>query len=238
MKNKCFAEVEGFEDLAKINDIRICFLNPNQKSPEPLTAYYTDIFCDDFLCSKDVSSFDELNITRSQYIKSINGKFNYRTVEEANMFPDTNLGFVLPHDYERNKEFWVAIDIDGQDNGYMTDNNLELKEGLRKFLFDCISIGLKKRDINFVAVSTINNGFHIYFKTTQAYGKDHIPGIMHYPKSQTLIMKNSSDIFDEYPVVESILGYKMGTRAVEIFTQSKMVVAPGAVINGKKYKFS
>ena len=236
MTNKCFLEVNGFEELAANDDIKICFLRPNSKIPESRSEYELDVLCEDFLCDHDVSSFDQLNISEADFRQSLNGKFNYCSVEDANKRPNVNLGFTLPHDYEQNDEFWVAIDIDGQDNGYMTKDDPTLKRGLRKYLFECIKNGLKERGIKFVCNSTANYGFHIYFKTIKANGKDHIPGTMKYPTSQTLIDKKCPGILDEYPIIESILGYKMGTRAIEIFTQKKMVVAPGSVIDGRKYE--
>ncbi len=245
MINKCFKEVAGFQELAQSNDIKICFLHDpefgykdgNPKRPEGRTKQIVEELCAEFLEENGVSSFEELGMVKSDYVRAVNGKFNYRTVEEANLYKNCNrnLGFVLPKESTDLEEFWVSIDIDGQDHTYMVEKDMTLKKGTRRYLFECIKNGLKSRNIKFVCNTTANDGFHIYFKTKEALFRDHGFNTYTYPTSQELISKISPNVLYDYPVLNSIIGQKMANKAIEVFTNGKFVVAPGSVINGKKY---
>ena len=243
MKNKCFQSIAGFEELTKSGDIKICFLHDPEygyqdgkpKRPEGLTANLAAQMCEKYLLQMGLSSWKESEISERDYIASINGKFNYRSADEANLPKNVNrnLGFVFPQDPE--PPFWVCIDVDGQDYGYMVKNNPDVKMATRAYLCKCLSHGLKKRGIKFVCIQTTNNGFHFYFKTKTAYFKDHLPSSFLYPNSQVLMEKVDKTIFGSKSMLASVINQPMAKRALEIFTAGKMVVAPGSSMDGKEY---
>ena len=178
MKNKCFEKIPGFMELVKTGDLKICFLHDPEfgykdnkpKAPEGRTQKMIQEYCANFLVENGVNSFAELGIDRGVFSQSINGKYNYRSAEEANLYPNINrnLGITFPADVSDREAFWVCLDIDGQDYGYMIKDDPELKKGTRHFLFLCIKQGLKKRGINFLCCKTMNDGYHFYFKTKSA----------------------------------------------------------------------
>lgn len=197
MKNKCFQEVNGFEELVETGDLKICFMKYNSKAPQGT-------------------------------------KYDYKSVQEANSDPTRNLGIVFPGEQDLGHEKWVGIDIDGQDSVAGTQDPL-LKVATRKYLFDCLKHGLKSRNIDFVCIKTINNGFHIYFKTLESEYNDHITKSLVYPKHQESFLSISPDIFEEFPIITAVANHPLTTMAIEIFTKGKMTVAPGSTIDGKKY---
>ena len=243
MKNKCFQNVNGFEELTKSGNIKICFLHDPDKGytdgkpkrPEGLTKALQEEMCEKYLHTMGLTSWDGAKISKNTYLGTINGKFNYRSVEEANLPQNCNrnLGFVFPSEPE--SPFWVCIDVDGQDYGYMAKNDPNLKRATRAYLYKCLSYGLTKRNIKFVCVQTANKGFHFYFKTENAYFKDHLTDTFSYPNSQVLMEKIDSEIVSENLCLTSIINQPVAKRALEIFTAGKMVVAPGSVIDGKEY---
>lgn len=243
--NKCFQEVAGFEELVQSGDIKICFLHDPEygykdgrpKAPEGRTKKMLDDLCFEYLVANGVTSFEELGESESSFRQSVNGKFNYRTAEEANLFSNQNrnLGITFPKESDTFNDFWLCLDIDGQDSTYMMENDSELKAGTRYFLFKCIEKGLKKRGINFVSNTTLNNGFHIHFKTKQAKFQDHNLAVQCYPNSMEFFTKIDPDIFEKFPKLTSIVGKSVDKGVVEVFTRGKYVVAPGSVIDGRKY---
>ena len=242
--NKCFEEVEGFQELVESGDLKICFLHDpefgysdNPKAPEGRTQKMLDELCFEYLVQNGVSSFEELGEKEGNFKQSINGKYNYRSVDEANlpMNMNRNIGITFPADSDTFDEKWVCLDIDGQDSAYMVEKSEDLKIATRYYLFQCIKKGLKKRGIKFVCNTTMNKGFHIYFKTKKTKFKDHDLSVCAYPKSMEAFLKADSDIFNKFPNLNSIVGKANAKGIVEVFTKGKYVVAPGSVIDGRKY---
>lgn len=244
MKNKCFKEIEDFEEMVDSGDIKICFLHDpefgytdnNPKAPEGRTKRMLDECCFNYLVENGVTSFEELGESENAYRQSINGKFNYRTTKEANlpMNRNRNIGITFPNHLKN--EFWVCLDIDGQDSGYMIESSKDLKIATRYYLFKCITHGLNKRGIKFLCSSTMNNGFHIYFKVTQSIFQDHGFNSFDYPQNAQLMSEVDPNILENYPLLHSILGQSVENGAIEVFTRKKYVVAPGSVIDNRKYR--
>ncbi len=243
--NKCFEEVNGFQELVESGDLKICFLHDpefgytgNPKAPEGRTQKMLDELCFEYLVQNGVSSFEELGEKEANFKQSVNGKYNYRSVEEANL-PiniNRNIGITFPSDSDTFDEKWVCLDIDGQDSAYMVEKSEDLKIATRYYLFQCVKEGLKKRGIKFVCNTTMNKGFHIYFKTKKTKFKDHDLSICAYPKSMEAFLKVDSDIFNKFPHLNSIIGKANSKGIIEVFTKGKYVVAPGSIIDGRKYE--
>lgn len=243
--NKCFEEVKGFQELVESGDLKICFLHDsdygytgNPKAPEGRTQKMLDKLCFEYLVQNGVSSFEELGEKEGNFKQSVNGKYNYRSAEEANLPENAgrNIGITFPSESDTFDEKWVCLDIDGQDSAYMVEKSEDLKIATRYYLFQCVKEGLKKRGIKFVCNTTMNKGFHIYFKTKKTKFKDHDLSIKSYPKSMEAFLKADSDIFDKFPSLNSIIGKSNSKGIIEVFTKGKYVVAPGSVIDGRKYE--
>lgn len=244
MQNKCFREVEDFQELVESGDLQICFLHDPEmgykdnrpKNPEGLTQKLIQETIGNFLFENGIDSLDELDITEEDFIRSINGKFNYRSAEEANLPRNINrnLGISYPREIEKDT-FWVCIDIDGQDSTYMTESDLNLKLATRYYLFKCLEHGLNERGIKFLCASTANQGFHIYFKAKKTNYQSHGFDIFSYPNSMELIEKIVPNVLSDHPILNAVIGKPLNKKAIEVFTNKSYTVAPGSVIDGKKY---
>ena len=242
MRHPCFDAIDGFEELIKTGDVKICFLRREEytdrpKAPMGLSETQKDQICLNYLHQNGVDSFEELGEDRDLFLKKINGKYYNHTVEDANANPHLNIGFTLPRKEELKEEFWVAFDVDGQDKGYMIKDSPEMKKATRLYIAECIKKGLEKRGIKYVLVKTINDGYHFYFKTTKSDFIDHPIGKkMKYPSSLKLIQDVNPEKLKDLSILQGIVDQEVEKGVVEVFTAGKMVVAPGSVIEGKTYE--
>ena len=201
-------------------------------------------------CFKEVSDFEEkvkngeLNIVflydnGANPKHPVGGKYAYKSyndiIDPAN--ENRNLGIGLPKQVT-DDVFLCVIDIDGDSGKFENIQDIEeTKVGTRQLLFDVIKEKMKDYGLNPMYVTTASNGFHIYIYVTQSTHKQHGFNRFSYPKQDIINNKliNTTAV-DDYPILQKLLGRKMGGSSIEIFTQGSYVVAPGSVINGNKYR--
>lgn len=203
-KQKCFQEVEDFEEKVKNHDLNVIFLHDDSTTPK----------------------------------RPVGNKYNYQSysdiIKETNI--NRNLGIGFPQKVTKDL-FLCVIDIDG-DSQYCVDvdQKEELKVATRRFLFEVIKNKMDEYGLKPMYVKTANDGYHIYLYITQSTHKQHGFQKFMYPTKE--ILSNNilgKDFLKELPILNKAANKKMGTKSIEIFTQGAYVVAPGSVINGKKY---
>lgn len=165
--------------------------------------------------------------------------YEYIDLKDLEFF-DGNIGisFKKKDEIDQTKPFLIAIDIDGDTQKIDEELKPQLKEQTRLLLYNVLKDGLEKRGYKGLYVKTPTNGYHIYLWTTSASFTQHGFNNFLYPDGmafQTEYYKNLSNQMD-LNFIPVLYKERMSNKSIEIFSQSTMIVAPGSVINDKKYE--
>lgn len=165
--------------------------------------------------------------------------YEYIRLEDLEFF-EGNIGISFPKKEEINQDepFLIAIDIDG-DTQYIHDELKPiLKNQTRFLLFNIIKDGLIKRGIKAMYVRTPTDGYHIYLWTLKSTFTQHGFNSLLFPDSLAFSADFYKKLANEHDMslIPAIHKNRMSNKAIEIFSQATMIVAPGATIGDRQYE--
>lgn len=176
----------------------------------------------------------------------VNGYNHLVTIEELEspIYTESNLGISLLGPRYVGERFLCCIDIDG-DVGYTIHEDKQKginKQSTQKWFYRIIKKELDERGLKPLIVRTMSGGYHIYLYIYEHPTAIHGFSRFLYPVKDINTMEyfNSelSDLFSDNQKLNDFLGKPLKDNAIEIFSQKRMMVAPGSCIDGKYYVVS
>lgn len=176
----------------------------------------------------------------------VNG-YNYIVSTEeldSPLYSDYNLGISLLGPKYIGDKFLCCIDIDGDvgyDKIHDDEQKIKNKNSTQKWFYQIIKEAFDKKGIKPLVVRTMSGGYHIYLYIYEHPKKIHGFSSYLYPKKDIMTMDNFKKwdtIFEENQHLNDFLNKPIKDNAIEIFSQKRMMVAPGSCIDGKYYTVS
>lgn len=206
-----------------------------------MTMYKQTEIIEDFeqLIEEDKIKIIKLSSDMSNPKRPLKDIYEYIDLSELEYF-DGNIGISFPkkEEIDQTQPFLIAIDIDGETQG--VDNELKplLKTQTRLLLFNILKDGLEKRGLHGMYVKTPTNGFHIYLWTKKSNFTQHGFNSLLFPDAMAFTADYYKKLSSEYDLslLPTLYKKRMSNKSIEIFSQSTMIVAPGSIINNKKYQ--
>lgn len=156
-------------------------------------------------------------------------------------YSDSNLGISLLGPKYVGDRFLCCIDIDGDSGQGDEEQQRKNKNSTQEWFYNIIIRAFQQKDIKPLIVRTMNGGYHIYVYIYE------YPTLIHGFSNYMYPLKNMENmiyfsgieyLFEQNPYLYNFLNKPVLDNAIEIFSNKRMMVAPGSCIDGKYYTVS
>lgn len=172
----------------------------------------------------------------------VNGYNDIATMEILNspVYSNCNLGISLLGPKYVGDRFLCCIDIDG-DTGLddLDDEQKRLnKTTTQQWFYQILIEEFRKKEITPLVVRTMSGGYHLYVYIYETPKSIHGFSRYLYPlkNMETLsVFEKWENLFEQNPTLFNFLNKPMKDSSIEVFSEKRMMVAPGSCIDGKYY---